>query len=195
MSNFKLTNLTKTKFKIILSNLPSFTNVPIVSFMKTLEEIDNYYNKPFPLWIVTVKTVCFILVASPLIFLCIWQKCDKESNQCVTSLRKKSAKNCSVIEMVFIASGARPDLNARFQKALDEKGIDTRAYEKYMRKIYGNASINVLYWILPIIHLPFRGMRYSSLENINSNSMLNFMNNNIYTHHPCRKTQNIGTNA
>ena len=41
MSNFKLPTLTKTNSDFFLSKLPPITDVPIVSFMKTLDEIDN----------------------------------------------------------------------------------------------------------------------------------------------------------
>ena len=47
MSGFTLTNLTKTKSNFILSISPSITNVSIVSFMETLEEIDNECNESF----------------------------------------------------------------------------------------------------------------------------------------------------
>ena len=45
MSDFGLTNLTESDF--YLSKLPPMTDVPIVSFMNTLEEIDNEYNEAF----------------------------------------------------------------------------------------------------------------------------------------------------
>ena len=48
MSNFKLTKLEKTKSDFVVRNLPPKTDVPIVSFMQTLEEIDNEYNKSLP---------------------------------------------------------------------------------------------------------------------------------------------------
>ena len=68
MSDFKLSNLRKTNSNLILSKLPSITNVPIFSFMQTLEEIDNEYNKLFCLWLITVITSNSTLVARPLIF-------------------------------------------------------------------------------------------------------------------------------
>ena len=36
--------------------------------------------------------------------------------------------------MVPITPGTKPDLKERIRKALEEKGIDPRAYEKYMKR-------------------------------------------------------------
>ena len=132
MSNFKLFNLTKTKSYIILSNLPPITNVPIVNFMQTLDEIDNEYNKLFLPWLLTVITICSTLVACPLIFYASGGEGTKECYQCMTSFKKKSLKECPVVEMELIAFGTKANLNARIQKALEEKVINPRSYEKYM---------------------------------------------------------------
>ena len=48
MEDFRLTNLMKTKSDFVLSKLPPMTDVIIVDFMTTHEEIDNYYNKHSP---------------------------------------------------------------------------------------------------------------------------------------------------
>ena len=71
MSNYKFTNLTKTKPNFGFSKLPPITNVPIFSFMKTLEETANEYSKSFVLWLIMAITLCSMLGASPLTFLCI----------------------------------------------------------------------------------------------------------------------------
>ena len=54
------------------------------------------------------------------------QKCYEECNQCVTQLKKKSPKDYSAIEMVPIASGTKPGLNTKIQKAFNEIGIYQR---------------------------------------------------------------------
>ena len=84
-------------------------------------------------------TICSTLVASPFIFLCIQSKCGKEFNQHVTKFFKRSQqKKCCVMEMVPISSGTKPYLNAKIQKAPEEKGIHLRAYEKHLR---GNTAM------------------------------------------------------
>ena len=64
---------------------------------------------------------------------CIWQKFDKECNQCNARFERKSPKKCPVIELVSIATVTKADTNARIQKALEEKGIDPRAYKSIWR--------------------------------------------------------------
>ena len=49
ISGFKVTNLTNIKSEIVHNNLLPKTNVPIASFMKTLEEINNGHSKSFSL--------------------------------------------------------------------------------------------------------------------------------------------------
>ena len=49
MSDFKLTTLTKTNSNFHLIILPPITDVPTLSFISTLEETDNEYNKSSPL--------------------------------------------------------------------------------------------------------------------------------------------------
>ena len=104
MSDFKLTNISTVISDLILSKLPAISNVPIVSFMQILDKIDNEYYKSFPLWLITVTTICFTLVASPPIFLDIWWKCAVECNKCIKSLKKRSPQECPTIEFVPIAS-------------------------------------------------------------------------------------------
>ena len=120
------------------------TYVPIVSFMQTLDAIAREYHKWFPLWLIIFITVCSMLVDSFLIVLCIWQKCDKEYNQCVTRMKEKSLKDCSTSEMVLIALGGTADFNVRNQKALEETDTNPRAYENYLKRKYSNASFNIL---------------------------------------------------
>ena len=117
----------------------NLADVSILRFMKNLVEIDNEYSKPFLL-----ITMRFTLVAIPLTFLFIQQKCDRGYNQCITRFKRKSPQECSEIDMVPIASGTKTDLKAKFQKVLEEKGIDPRAYEMYINRKYSNVSFNVL---------------------------------------------------
>ena len=58
ISDLKLTNLKKAKSNFVPSKLPTMTNVLIVSFMHTLEEIDIEYHKLLPLWLkIVIKYV------------------------------------------------------------------------------------------------------------------------------------------
>ena len=50
---------------------------------------------------------------------------------------------CDTKQMVPIVSATHSNLKARIPKALDEKGINFRAYEKYMKKRYGHNSFNM----------------------------------------------------
>ena len=66
MPDFKLTNLTKTKFNFIISILQSITDIPIVSLWNKLEEIDEY-NKSLPL--TGNSNRCHISCKAPHIFM------------------------------------------------------------------------------------------------------------------------------
>ena len=90
------------------------------SYMQKLDKIDEY--KSFTLWLITVITICFTLYYK---------------------VQKMSPKEYSTIEMVPIACGPKSSLNARIQKALGDKSINPRAYEKYKKK-YRQASLNML---------------------------------------------------
>ena len=48
ISEFKLINLKKTKSDFVFGKLSPITNVPIVSYMLKLKEIDNKYTKWLP---------------------------------------------------------------------------------------------------------------------------------------------------
>ena len=48
MSDLKLTIITKVKNDFILSKLPPIIDAPITSFIKTVDEVDNEYNKFIP---------------------------------------------------------------------------------------------------------------------------------------------------
>ena len=62
----------------------------------------------------------------------------------VARLRKKIWKKSLTIEMEPIATGIKANLSAKIQKVLEEKGINHRAYKKYMKKKYGHTSLNIL---------------------------------------------------
>ena len=47
---------------------------------------------------------------------------------------KRPWKECKTIEIVSFASGEQSNLNVRSMTAQEEKGIDPRAYDKYMKK-------------------------------------------------------------
>ena len=52
-------------------------------------------------------------------------------------MKKNSPKDHSVTEMVLVASGTKPDLNARSQLALEEKGISPEVTKnKYVNKMW-----------------------------------------------------------
>ena len=72
MSHFK-----PIKSQFIISKLPPIKNVPIIHVLDQLEETDNKYNKPYPLWLITIITISSKLVASPVILLNIWWKCAR----------------------------------------------------------------------------------------------------------------------
>ena len=60
MSAFGLTNLMKMKSNFILSRLFPITDVPIVNFMTTLEEINDEYNITFSLLLITSGKTHFV---------------------------------------------------------------------------------------------------------------------------------------
>ena len=98
-----------------------------------LYKIDNDCSDSFHLWLIIIITICFTLVASLFIFLHIWQKYDNKYNQSITRFTKKPTQKCN-IEMVPLTSRTQPNLNARILKPIEEIGIDSTAYEKYVNE-------------------------------------------------------------
>ena len=93
MSHSGLHNLAKTKSNYILSKLPPITDVPIVNFMDSPKHIDNEYNNIFHLLLITVITICSILVASLLTALLILLKCANNCNQFLTHCGREKARS------------------------------------------------------------------------------------------------------
>ena len=62
------------KSDFVLKRLPPITDVPIVEFMKTLNNIYSEYNNTFLLWLTIVIVICSVIVASFLIYLLICLK-------------------------------------------------------------------------------------------------------------------------
>ena len=110
ISYIGLANLTKMKLDFFLSKLPPVTDVPIVNFINTLEEIDSEYNKASPLWIIAVITVCSTVVAR-LVFLYVSWKCTKQYNEFVAWCTKRELRDYSTIEIVPTASNIKADIN------------------------------------------------------------------------------------
>ena len=106
------------KSEFFLSKLPPITDVPIVNFMTTLEEIDNEYNKTFPLWLTIIITVGSTLVAVPLVFLLIHLKYAEEYSQYGTWCKIRKPKKQSSIKITLVNSTTKPRVNVRIQKSL-----------------------------------------------------------------------------
>ena len=68
MSEFKFTNLIKTKGNFVISKLPTHKNVPTVKLTNKLEGISNEYNKSIPLCLIIVITHGATLLAHPCCF-------------------------------------------------------------------------------------------------------------------------------
>ena len=114
--------------------------------MQTLEEINNEYNSSSPLWLIMAKTVWSMPVATPILVLCIWWKCDKEYNQCVTRFQKKWLKECSTIGMMPIASATKATLNTRIKKPLEVKRYQpyslSKVHEEDTWKCFPQSPVN-----------------------------------------------------
>ena len=152
MFDFKLTILTKTESDYILSKMPQITDVQIVCFMCKLDEIDNAYNKSFLLWLIIVITICSILVASFLIFLCIWQRFNKECNQCITRFKRKLPKECPTIEIEPVVSGTK----ARIQKLWKRKASMQSLWIIYEKEIWTHPLQHPVVNLVPLC-LPWQG--------------------------------------
>ena len=50
------------------------------------------------------------------------------------------------LEIVPMAAGTASDINTTIHKTLEENGIDSCAYQKYIKRKYGNTSLNICWW-------------------------------------------------
>ena len=55
---------------------------------------------------------------------------------------EQAPKNTPTVEIVPIALGTKLDVNFRIQKTLKEKEISPHAYQKYLKRMYGNTSFS-----------------------------------------------------
>ena len=95
-----------------------------------------------PVWPIIIITVRSALDASHIVFLYIQWKCAGRCAMCISTAkrRKKEATlDTHGHEMVPMASNTALELNTRIQKALEEKGINRCAIEKYIKE-YRNTS-------------------------------------------------------
>ena len=136
--------------------MPPIADVPITDFMDTLKHIDNKYNNNFPLWPIIVITICFILVLSLLMALLVCLKCANKCNQYFTQCKEKNPEASTVQMMFRISTATNPDIHTKVQKALEEKGINPRAYEKYPIRMYGKKyEYNVMTKEVTTASVPF----------------------------------------
>ena len=110
--------------------------------MGALKHIDNEYNNNSFLFLIIVITICSILVASLLMTLLIHLKCSSKYHHSFTQCSEKMKEAPTVEMMPMTSTATNPSIHIKVQQALEEKGINPRACEKYLIRKYGKLWVS-----------------------------------------------------